>query len=1030
MNQRTDKHQNWNQEKQNKWKIDARSQADIEERIGELAASYVPEWNYQLENPDIGSVIARIFARQMSDNISRYNQVIDKYHVEFINMLGISLLPAKPALAMVLVKPVQDTIPGIEIYKGTRLLAETEDTGEPIIFETTHNLYVTGSPLEYVFMTKEKDGKIIPLKGDFAAPQFLAHEEESLESKNQEGAASLEEAKRKQLRAFRLFGNKEKGMEQNILLFYHSIVLDVENDAICIKITGNSKVIEHIKSGTYEFLYYTKEGLLSVENAEVLEDNETICLQKQQKSIPIELEGREYTLLVLLAKEPIRENVVISRIAASSFGRAIPPENVNNGSTDFDVREFAPFGDTLSLYQECYIGHDAYFRKAGSLIQIQFEVSYEEHRMLVSPQIEETQLKIIKRKPKTNWLERAANVYAEEISLEYFNGMGWKRLGCIQETRRLFADGNAGTYEISFLCPKDWEASGAGAYQGRCIRMQLLRADNCYMRPGIHHYPRIRNMCLSFSYEGHYVDAERLISIAGTRKLDLTKSVKEEKPITIFSKSLYTEDALYLGFSKKIESGPVSILFQLEDGIRFEGSRCRFEYSTLKGFKQMKVLDYTADMSRSGTVLFMPQADMQPVMLEGKRAYWIRVVRIRQEEEAKEEMLPIIRDICPNAVQVVNVHTREEEDFYLQESVAGMKIPLGVADILDMDVWVNERDCFSKSQMLQMLKETPEQVRVEYDMWGEISSFYVKWTETERFDDSLSRRCYMLDRMNSILVFGDGVQTEIPRVLDDVAFRAVIRCCNGEKGNVAAGQIHTAMNNLMFVDAIINPAKAYGGSSMESMHSALERGSNILHSRRRLVSKKDYIREIQSFSDAIDKVRCVEGQTIQGVKKEHALTFVILLKDFAVGSYSFHNIAGALKKHLKKSCELTVGWEDLHIAEPVFVKISVDLWAEVLHMEESFEMQELLKASLEQYLNPVSSVSGTGWEIGVMPKKQQLFMQLNMLKSKAIIKKMVVTARYTDMSGEHEVDLDDLQISPFMVCVNGRHHVNIIVMQR
>ena len=61
-------------------KIDKRTATDIENRIAELAASYVPEWNFDRENPDIGSTLAILFAGQMKDNIDRFNQVLDIYH--------------------------------------------------------------------------------------------------------------------------------------------------------------------------------------------------------------------------------------------------------------------------------------------------------------------------------------------------------------------------------------------------------------------------------------------------------------------------------------------------------------------------------------------------------------------------------------------------------------------------------------------------------------------------------------------------------------------------------------------------------------------------------------------------------------------------------------------------------------------------------------------------------------------------------------------------------------------------------------
>ncbi len=1008
-----------NQRNGNRWKMDKWSRTDIEDRIRQLASSYVPEWQFDREHPDIGSVIAEIFVGQMAENILRYNQVLERYHTEFVNMLGISLLPAKPAAATVLMNLVRDTIPGIEIYKGTKLLAETGGDKDQIIFETAHNLYVTNSVLEAMFMTEEKEGKIIPLKGAFKSPTLIRDEREPEDEETEYEPGP-----------FRLFASGRKGIEKHALVLYHSAVLDVEDNHIYVKVWNGETLLRKIEDRAYRFHYRAEEGLIPVEQVSVLSDRETVVLKKEKKNRKIKLDGMEYSLLALVAEEPVKENIQVSRIAISSCGKRVLAEFAGNGDMEFDPREFDPFGDTLSLFQECFLGHNEYFGKAGAVATITFDVVYPERRILNGAVKEgDPELKVIKRKPKAIWVDAAADTRVEEISFEYFNGIGWKKLNTFQETRRMFADDNKGSYEISFVCPDDWQETGAGPYQGRCVRMQILKADNCYMRPCIHHYPHIKNLEVSFSYESCYMDPERLIGIMGTRREDLTKTVKEGKGFTAFSRGAYCDDGLYLGFSRKMEAGPVSILFQMEDGVRFEGTKCKFEYSTLNGFKQMKVLDYTVDMSRSGTVMFMPQADMCAITLEGKKQYWIRVSPADSKGKKKDEALPVIREICPNAVQAMNIETREEEDFYLEEPAPNMTVNLGVSHILDMDLWVNEKGKYSRQQMLRMMKENPDTVRGEYDILGEISSFYVKWQEADQLDDPPSRRSYMLDRMNNRLIFGDGIRGEIPSVLDDVAFKAVIRRCNGKEGNVEPGAINDSLENLMFVDSISNPVKAYGGSSIEDLDSALWRGANILRSRRRLVSVEDYLQEIKSFSDTIDKARCVAGRTIYGENRDNAVSFVILLKDFQAGSYSFHRVSGMLKKHLLSFCELTIGPEDLYIVEPIFAEVSVDIWAQVLEMDDSFEVQNLLQETLERYLNPITSQYGGGWEIGVMPKKPQIMMRLNVLKSKAVIKKMVVTVNYTDQQGIHEMDLDDVTENPFFICKSGRHRVNIMVSE-
>ena len=146
-----------------------------------------------------------------------------------------------------------------------------------------------------------------------------------------------------------------------------------------------------------------------------------------------------------------------------------------------------------------------------------------------------------------------------------------------------------------------------------------------------------------------------------------------------------------------------------------------------------------------------------------------------------------------------------------------MYFSLGSDHILDIDLWVNERDRYSDQKIREMLRTMPDKTRVEYDMRGEITAFYVKWEELERLDDGEHNKGYVLDRMNNRLIFGDGLHMDVPRVTDDVAFKVRIRCCDGQLGNVEKGEIGEALTNFMFLSSVSNPYKAYGGSDMEKM---------------------------------------------------------------------------------------------------------------------------------------------------------------------------------------------------------------------
>lgn len=85
-----------------------------------------------------------------------------------------------------------------------------------------------------------------------------------------------------------------------------------------------------------------------------------------------------------------------------------------------------------------------------------------------------------------------------------------------------------------------------------------------------------------------------------------------------------------------------------------------------------------------------------------------------------------------------------------------------------------------------------------------------------------------------------------------------------------------------------------------------------------------------------------------------------------------------------------------------------------------------MRNCLEEYLNPIGYGTGRGWKIGTIPKKPQILMRLDVLKSKAIVRKSVMTAHYIDIFGEHETDLTTLKPTPFMIPRSGNHEVHIV----
>lgn len=1005
---------------QDNYKLDSRTVEDIKNQIENLAKGYVPEWNFDPSDPDIGSVLALLFANQLSKNVDRYNSMLERYRTELVNLMEISPLSARPAEATVLMEVASEAEEGVYIPSRSRLLADVDM--QKVVFETAFPVYLTPAKLRTMFMTSAKKGRVIPILGDLKKKPYIdGVKEESIEEKRWED----EDEKESKMKPFHLFQFAEEGLERQAVVLFHSSIFDVENETIYCRITGASDFLRRFAAGEFRFLYYSEAGFLPVENAQVMGNH--ILLVKEKVNQPVKVGGKEYSVFVLEAKEPQQETISFESISFSSAGSPRNAEYVGNGTTDFSPDRFYLFGDRFALFSECYIGMNQYFNKKDAHITLKFNTSFEERFVGLSKQEEDADLRIIKRKPHAATEVHVSYAYAEEISIEYYNGIGWKRLKCEKEYRRMFAERNEGEHEITFICPDDWKESATGAFNGRVLRIQLLRSDNCYYQPSIHVVPIISDLLISYTYESRFEKPEICHVLSGTEKVDLTRNLREEKRFVAFSKGCYEDTSLYLGFDKKFDNGPISLWWQLEGEQRNKNIKLRYFYSTIHGFKEMKVVDYTANLSRSGIVLFLPPSDMAAIELEGRRQHWLRVT---VDNGAEFDSAVKLKQLIPNGVMAHNIETMDEEDYYLDEVKAEMSFPLRGDGILDAEVWVNELNEYSEEDMLQLKKKMPGKVRLERNHLGEISEFFVKWEETDQFYRSTPEdRHYILDRMNRRILFGDGVRVRIPKNLEDVAFTVQLRCCNGNKGNVSAHTITESSSNWLFVQNIYNPEAAYGGSNMETMERALQRGAGLLSSRGRFVTEQDYEREVLYFSDEIDKVSIISGIGKDGICREKMLYVVLLMKDYQKGKNSFYRLQDELKAHLLEHCELSIDPKELQMVEPIFVEISVDVWAEVMRMEDSFEIQTLAKEALTTYLNPVTTESSKGWNIGQMPRDAQIMMRLNSLKNRVLIRQVVVTAKYEDDEGVHEVALNELKVSPFMVVCNGKHNIHISPMQ-
>lgn len=127
--------------------LDDRRFEELLQELQLLIPKYTPElaigrsdwtdWN----DSDPGTTLLQLWAHLAETVIYRLNQVPDRAYIKFLDLVGLPLRPARPAVADVtfLAKPGFEPGPsgsGIVVPKRTQLSAQPAEGGDPLIFET------------------------------------------------------------------------------------------------------------------------------------------------------------------------------------------------------------------------------------------------------------------------------------------------------------------------------------------------------------------------------------------------------------------------------------------------------------------------------------------------------------------------------------------------------------------------------------------------------------------------------------------------------------------------------------------------------------------------------------------------------------------------------------------------------------------------------------------------------------------------------------------------------------------------------
>ncbi len=942
------------------------------EKTRELAQSYTPQWNFSTENPDVGSVVAILNSEMLQESRDRFTRVLDKHKIQYLNLFDrIKEEPMESARAYVRFFPVAGIEEPINIPKGTQLLATSEGSGE-IVFESLYGISATNSKLSAVYVTdKNKD--------------YIAN--------------LLQSGENPENTPFTAFDLTKENCSEHIMLLGFDHLFD-QLDRVCIALEFNGVKEEEAVEAAQSFFsddieigIIGEEGFIAFENKELV--GKTIFLSSDTITPVKTLYGdKEMYYLAIRALKLGQEK--FSGLSVKNNNEQLPPQEIYTGDVLQNPMRFYPFGNPMEIYSECGIENKEVFARKGAKVDLTFDLSFEMLEKSLPEFEQNEELKIIMKKQHPQLAPARVDIKPDYVLLEYYGSKGWQRLIKEEQAALLFNGSLQGEVKLEFTVPEDM--ADINEYDGNYrLRLRLMKADNLYQIPSRQFIPIIENLQFSYNYDENPQLPSYAITKNNYMEEVITSHIANKRTVRPFFNNEVSKPAMYLGFEGTFWGTPISLYLDVEN---YEDYPIDFtvEYMSREGFQPLKVIDNTGGLRYSETLLAMVPADVDKGELFGQEKYWLRLVC--HNKNIHKADLPTIKAVYTNMVQVKN-HRTSTETFYIDNVDSATTIQLEAGDIIGATVYVNEKDSLSDNE----------------DNW-------VKWSK-QKFTQEQGR-VYSIDPVTGVIVFGKGVFARYPAKEDTASIKVEYQSYQGVEANVPADTINSLNKSIKYISSVTNPMSAYGGYDGYNERTAQKIISNMLRTRGRAVSHRDFFDSISQISYGVRRIKCCNGIDQYGDIVEDTITIAVLIDEYQMGGHIFSSVKEQIRDKLIKSSSIETLGKNLILSQPYFVRLSIRLWMECEKMENAYELQRETSQLISQFIDPLGGgFDGTGWEIGNLPTVAQIIAYVKTKQPDMEITKVALTANF----GKNEVAVNEEIYSkinnPFAMAVNGEHIIYV-----
>ncbi|MBD5799845.1 putative baseplate assembly protein [Bacillus pseudomycoides] len=664
-------------------KIDKRDMEALLKQIREMVPFYTPEWKASDES-DSGVALLRIFSQMVAGVIGRLNQVPDKNFIAFLNMLGLKLLPAMQARALVTFNLSTGTDEPVLIPESTQVTALPSDGGEPIVFRTEKNMMATPAKLVQVFSSdKAEDGIFQAPSGLFEGTNFSPFSSALLDVGNEGKSIVLAETAglktgdilkigeecseidqvsdtkitlRDKLRSvhnagdsvekvtlFELFAGPNR--QEHVLYLGHEAIFNVKDEVrIQLNISGSMQSLTKLADPsifTWQFWNEDWEDLGFESLSSIGEDQIKLVLVKQDlnRELKENKEIKEHEVNDVKSRwircvsrnikksESIEINTI--RIAVTPLNAEVEADLAFYNDVPLNPAEFYPFGKQPRQFDSFYLACQEAFSKKGSFISITFDLS---HDVPIR---------------ETSYPEITA-----ELSWEYWNGTGWIKLHLIKDCEHTDKEVSENLAKsepkcLIFKCPEEIAQVTVNGQLNFWIRSRIVSGDygreeiiqtckNTFELKPKFCPPKMTKLQIKYGTCDEVFYLDKCLTLNNLEYRDRSKECRTGNRFKPFYSVNHDNQALYLGFDRPPLKGPISIFLSLEEQEYMETQMPQMEWEYFREqngkreWARLEVLDRTNSLTQSGTIEFMGPLDFYQSSFFGKSLYWIRAINTKR----------------------------------------------------------------------------------------------------------------------------------------------------------------------------------------------------------------------------------------------------------------------------------------------------------------------------------------------------------------------------------------------------------------